>query len=152
MKLERMTTHFQPQLEQEYKVYQLLMGEPGFAHAYQYSAEEEYNALVMEMLGPSLETLFDACGRIFSARTTLLLAPQMLTRLETLHRQTFIHRDQKPDNYCVGVGEHHGVIHLIDFGLVTRFVHHGHHIPYGERRAITGTVRYCSITAHLGVA
>ena len=51
------------------------MGESGFAYAYQYSAEEEYNALVMEMLGPSLEALFAACGRIFSVRTTLLLAP-----------------------------------------------------------------------------
>lgn len=51
------------------------MGESGFAYAYQYSEEEEYNALVMEMLGPSLEALFAACGRIFSVRTTLLLAP-----------------------------------------------------------------------------
>lgn len=74
VKLERTAAHSQPQLEQEYRVYQLLMGQTGFAHAYQYSAEEEYNALVLEMLGPSLEALFNACGRIFSIRTTLLLA------------------------------------------------------------------------------
>ena len=76
----------------------------------------------------------------------------MITRLESLHHQTFIHRDQKPDNYCLGLGDHRNTVYLIDFGLTARFIRHGHHIPYGERRAITGTVRYCSVTAHLGVA
>ena len=76
----------------------------------------------------------------------------MITRLEALHRQTFIHRDQKPDNYCIGTGDRRSTVFLIDFGLAARFVCHGRHVPYGERRAITGTVRYCSVTAHLGVA
>ena len=42
-----------------------------------YGAEKDYNVLVMDLLGPSLEDLFNFCSRRFTMKTVLMLADQV---------------------------------------------------------------------------
>jgi len=107
----------------------------------------------MELIGPSLEDLLVYCGQKFSLRTTLLITDQLISRIEHIHSKNFIHRDVKPDNFLVGLGKNSNRIYVIDFGLAKRFRDNKtqQHIPYKENRSLTGTVRYASINAHLGI-
>lgn len=53
---------------------------------------QDYNALVLDLLGSSLEEHFQGCSRRFSLKTVLVLADQLLTRVERLHTKGYIHR------------------------------------------------------------
>ena len=67
-----------PQLRDEYRTYKILTGTEGFPMAYYFGQEGLHNILVIDLLGPSLEDLFDMCGRKFSIKTTCMLAKAMV--------------------------------------------------------------------------
>ena len=105
----------------------------------------------MELLGPSLEDLFDICHNKFSLKTILSLGDQMLCRIEFLHSMNLIHRDIKPDNFLMGLNENKSTVYICDFGLCKMFKdQNGQHIPFKEGKSLTGTSRYASINSHLG--
>lgn len=152
VKFERHGTRC-PQLRHEYKVYRELLGCHGFCQVYHFGQQDNYNVMVMDLLGPSLEDLFNKCNRRFSLKTVLQIADQMLERVDTLHSRHLIHRDIKPANFVIGLGENAANIYCVDFGLSKRYRHPKNlqHIPHRDGRSLTGTPRYASINNHLGI-
>jgi len=143
-----------PQLAYEYKVYCILAGGVGIPNVYWFGREGDYNVLVMDILGPSLEDLFNFCSRRFTMKSVLMLADQLLTRVEYMHTKNYLHRDIKPDNFLIGLGKRKlNQVYVIDFGLSKKYrdpkTHQ--HIPYVGRKSLTGTARYASINTHLGI-
>jgi serine/threonine protein kinase len=109
-----------------------------------------YTILVLDLLGPSLEDLFERCGSRFKLKTVLMIADQLLLRLEHLHHHSFIHRDLKPANFMIGLGENQSIIHLIDFGMTKQYCHYKTrvHRAYGKNANVVGTALYKSYNAH----
>ena len=115
--------------------------------------EGDYNILIMELLGPNLEELRVYCDGKFSLQTTLMLADQMLARLEHVHNNYYLHRDLKPNNFSIGVDSRINVLYLIDFGLAMTYRDRdtNAHICFKNKREITGTIRFASVNAHHGM-
>lgn len=118
-----------------------------------YGVEGEYNCMVMDLLGKSLEDLFIDCGRKFSLKTVLMVADQLLCRLEVFHSRSYIHRDIKPENFLLGLDSRSHLIYVIDFGLSKLFrdPKTRKHIPLTDKKSLTGTARYASINSHIGL-
>ncbi|KAI4129756.1 MAG: hypothetical protein LQ347_003643 [Umbilicaria vellea] len=143
-----------PQLRDEYRTYKILVGCPGIPNVYYFGQEGLHNILVIDLLGPSLEDLFDHCNRRFSPKTVVMVAKQMLSRVQTIHEKNLIYRDIKPDNFLIGRpgSKSANVIHVVDFGMAKQYrdPKTKQHIPYRERKSLSGTARYMSINTHLG--
>ncbi|GKV35739.1 hypothetical protein SLEP1_g43963 [Rubroshorea leprosula] len=152
IKLENVKTKH-PQLLYESKLYKMLQGGTGIPNVKWFGIEGDYNVLVMDLLGPSLEDLFNFCRRKLSLKTVLMLADQMLNRIEFVHSKLFLHRDIKPDNFLMGLGQHVNGVYIIDFGLAKKYrdTTTQQHIPYRENKNLTGTARYASMNTHLGI-
>ncbi|CAL0327880.1 unnamed protein product [Lupinus luteus] len=152
IKLENVKTKY-PQLLYESKLYRILQGGTGIPNVKWFGVEGDYNVLVMDLLGPSLEDLFNFCSRKLSLKTVLMLADQMINRVEFVHSKSFLHRDIKPDNFLMGLGRRANQVYCIDFGLAKKYKDSSthQHIPYRENKNLTGTARYASMNTHLGI-
>ncbi|KAF1878670.1 hypothetical protein Lal_00047341 [Lupinus albus] len=152
VKLESVKTRH-PQLHYESKLYMLLQGGTGIPHLKWFGVEGDYNVMVIDLLGPSLEDLFNYCNRKFTLKTVLMLADQLINRVEYMHSRGFLHRDIKPDNFLMGLGRKANQVYAIDYGLGKKYrdLQTHRHIPYRENKNLTGTARYASVNTHLGI-
>ena len=103
VKLESTRTKH-PQLKHEAKILEFCKGGIGIPQIYWKGAfDSKYTAVAMELLGPSLEDLFNLCDRKFTIKTVIMIADQMIARLQFLHNKNYIHRDVKPENFLIGL-------------------------------------------------
>ena len=117
-----------------------------------YGNNQTHNILVQELLGSSLEEIFNSCGKKFSLKTVCVLGIEMLKRIQFVHSRHHIHRDIKPDNFMTGINENDNKIYIIDFGLSKKYYSTSkkQHIKFSTGKSLTGTARYCARNAHKG--
>ena len=128
-----------------------LKGE-GVPSVYCYGNNATHNLLVEELLGKSLEDLFNSYGKPFSLKTVCVLGIEMIKRIQYIHSKYFIHRDIKPDNFMTGRGENEKKIYIIDFGLAKKYysLSRKKHIKFVTGKSLIGTARYCGRNSHRG--
>ena len=191
----------------------------GVPQVYYFGQEGLHNILVIDLLGPNLEDLFDMCGRKFTIKTVCMAAKQMVISYSCLlyiirgnggpvipafrhglhwlwhvQRSTCCHNTKLyfsighscPGNsrkvfnlpryqtrqlfdWCfreqelkynshyrfvpfVSTSPTFSSMYFVDFGMAKHYRDPKTkvHIPYRERKSLSGTARYMSINTHLG--
>jgi len=134
-------------------VYRKLSGCPGIAKVTWFGMHgSDYSMLVMDLLGPTLYSVWSQLGQRFSMKTLLMIVDQTLEIISHVHSRGFVHRDISPSNFMLGSSKDQ--IFLIDFGHSKRPV--AKMIPANRRRVsytrpLVGTPRFASTFAHAGV-
>ena len=136
-----------PLLAFEKNMYEQLKGGIGIPKLYWYGTQEDYNILIRELLDNSLEYYFKSCNNKFTLLTTLMLADQMLSRIEFIHSRNYIHGNIKPAQFLMGKGSKKNKVYITPFRGSKRYRDPitGLHIPYKERIGFRGTDSFASI-------
>lgn len=118
---------------------------------YKYIGTEEYNLLIIQLLGKSLEMILDECNRKIDIGTVMKIGIVMISNIEKIHRSGIIHRDIKPANFMFGTGDNANILYIMDFGLSKKWTNDKRHIEIKTDRSMIGTARYASLNIHLGI-
>ena len=137
-------------LESEASIMNYLKG-PNIPNVRSYGTSGNYNILIMQLMGKSLEDLINI-RKTFPLKTVCLIGYQMITVLEYIHNKHIVHRDLKPDNFVMGLNELAKYVYLLDFGLAKKYRSSTtlKHYPLINKKKLTGTARYASINALRG--
>ncbi|KAM0524536.1 hypothetical protein ACHAPE_000633 [Trichoderma viride] len=138
-------------LQHESAFYKYLGQQTGIATLHDIGTNDLYSIefMVCDLLGASLWCLLGRCGHRFSLKTTLMLADQLISRVEMLHSKNIVHRDLKMENIVMGFGKEDGkTAYILDFGLS------GYFRPQSDYNTapgyyIAGTLETACIAWHL---
>lgn len=152
VKIEEKTS--KNRLKSEYNIYKKVLNNKdiiGIPKVYNYIETLKYNILVMELLGKSLEDIFNKNNRKFNLSTIFKLGIDMINIIERFHSKGFIHRDIKPNNFLFNYSEPYTTLYLMDFGLSKQYIQENKHIGIKFDRSLIGTARYASLNIHWGI-
>jgi len=85
LKLKQITAKHHT-LEHEFHVYKKLGRDAGIPRAHWFGTEAGFNVMALDRLGQSLEHHFVQCDFHFSVKTVVLLACQLVSGFDSLHR------------------------------------------------------------------
>ena len=140
-------------LENEAYIMSYLHG-PGLPLVKSYGYSSKHNILVMELMGKSLEDIFEGfVVKKMSVRCVCNIGYQIIEILEYIHNKHVIHRDIKPDNFVIGLNEKRKYVYILDFGLSKKYRSSRtlKHYQIVKSKNLTGTARYASINALNGL-
>ena len=123
----------------------------GIPQLISYGKIQNYDILIQELLGKSLNELFIENHFQFSMNDICLISIQLIDRVEWIHSKTLIHRDIKPENFLLG-SDNPNIIYITGFGLCIKYCSSksGKHIMPGFRGTFSGTIKFCSANAQRG--
>lgn len=142
-----------PRVYTEYKIYKYLNKKgftEGLPEIYDFIETKDFNLMFMQLLGPSLDDMFNECNKKFPVPTVLSIGIQIISLLETLHHCSFIHRDIKPNNFLLDIDTKNN-LYVMDFGLSKKYISGNKHMRFRSGRSLIGTARYASINMHMGI-
>lgn len=138
----------------EYYIYKKMLHNKhsfGIPIIYKLIQTTENNIMVMQLLGESLEDIFNRFEKKFSISTVLHIGYQIIKIIENVHKSGYVHRDIKPNNFLTG-NVIKSDIYITDFGLSKSYIDkYKKHIPITYNHDIIGTARYSSINMHRGI-
>ena len=141
-------------LKKEIDVYSKLGSYKSIPKIYWSGANSNYNILVLELLGSSLEKVFLQRFKKFSLSETINIGLKILDILEYIHNRNIIHRDIKTT--CFYIKENdisiNSNIYILDFGNAKEYIDPitGYHIPLTLGNSYIGDYRFSSINSFLG--
>ncbi len=146
-------SHNKNRLKSEYNIYKKINKDnqiDGIPKIYNFIQTNDYNIMVMELLGPCLENIFEQQEKKFTLNTLFKIALDMFSLIEHFHKRGFIHRDIKPGNFIFNFNKPYTKLYIMDFGLSKPYIIDGEHIEAKFDRSLIGTARYCSQNIHWG--
>lgn len=120
---------------------------------YKYIRTPQYNLMIMQLLGESIDSLFVKNNRQLDCGTVMNIAINLISHFEQIHNVGIIHRDIKPNNFMFGLKEKKNKLYVMDFGLSKKWYNRKtkSHIEYKSGRSLIGTARYASLNIHMGI-
>lgn len=130
-------------IKREHEIYEHIKpisreSEVPIPYFYGYGTLMEFSWLSMELLGPSIQTMFEKLGA-FTQTTILKMGIEMLSCVEYLHRFGIIHGDLKGDNFAISATNPQK-IKVFDFGLASK--------NDDTSETFHGSLLYASIATH----
>jgi serine/threonine protein kinase len=141
-------------LKSEYNIYKKINKDNkiiGIPKIYNFIQTSEYNIMIMEILGSSLESIYEKNDRKISLNCLFKLSIDMIELIYNFHKRGFIHRDIKPSNFLFNYQKPFNTLYIMDFGLSKPYIINGEHIDIKFDRSLIGTARYCSLNIHWGI-
>ena len=105
-----------------YKYLNSAQNNVGIPKVHAFTTEGQYNVMLMDLLGTSIEDIFVENNKIMSLKSALMIGYQMIERIEFVHERQVIHRDIKPDNFLLGINNNSHLLYIVDFGLSKKYI------------------------------
>ena len=116
----------------------------GIPELYSFGYNSNYNLMIMELLGQSLNDLFKLKNKKFSLKTTCMLGIQMIDRIEYIHSLKIIHTNLKPNSFLLGKNSKSHILFLSDFGSARKYWKSNAHIKFSEGKTNFGSTKFLS--------